>query len=65
MSVVTYIRDKEKIKENLRYITHRSGKEKEKITRAIFTSRGAADKQEFNSIDKSPQQGAELSFSNS
>jgi hypothetical protein len=49
MAVVTlkYIRDKEQIKANLRYFTHRSGREHEKLTRAIFTNIGQTDKQEF------------------
>jgi hypothetical protein len=49
MAVVTlkYIRDKEQIKANLRYFTHRKGCEQEKITRAIFTNVGETDKQEF------------------
>jgi hypothetical protein len=49
MAVVTfkYIRDKEQIKANLRYITNRSGREHEKLTRAIFTNVGQTDKQEF------------------
>jgi hypothetical protein len=49
MAVVTlkYIRDKGQIKANLRYFTHRKGREQEKITRAIFTNVGEADKQEF------------------
>src|SRR5512132_2848341 len=49
MAVVTikYIRDKDQIKSNLRYFTHRSGREREKITRAIFTNVGQTDKQEF------------------
>src|SRR5512132_431310 len=48
MAVVTikYIRDKDQIKSNLRYFTHRSGREREKITRAIFTNVGDTDKQE-------------------
>lgn len=49
MAVVTlkYIRDKDQIKSNLRYFTHRSGREREQITRAIFTNVGETDKQEF------------------
>src|SRR5512132_2280296 len=49
MAVVTlkYMRDKEQIKANLRYFTHRSGREHEKLTRAIFTNVGETDKQEF------------------
>jgi hypothetical protein len=49
MAVVTlkYIRNKEQIKANLRYFTHRSGREKEKKTRPIFTNVGETDKQEF------------------
>jgi hypothetical protein len=42
MAVVTlkYIRNKEEIKANLRYFTHRKGKEREKTTRTIFTNKG-------------------------
>jgi hypothetical protein len=49
MAVVTlkYIRDKGQIKANLRYFTHRSGREREQLTRAIFTNVGETDKQEF------------------
>lgn len=49
MAIVTlkYIRDKEQIKANLRYFTNRSGREHEKLTRAIFTNVGQTDKQEF------------------
>ena len=43
-----YIRNKEQIKKNLHYITHRAGGEKEKMTRQIFTNNGLADKQEFD-----------------
>jgi predicted Zn-ribbon and HTH transcriptional regulator len=49
MAVVTlkYIQDKGQIKANLRYFTHRKGREQEKITRAIFTNVGETEKQEF------------------
>jgi predicted Zn-ribbon and HTH transcriptional regulator len=49
MAVVTlkYIRDKQQIKANLRYFTHRAGIDHEKMTRDIFTNVGQTYKQEF------------------
>src|SRR5512132_788022 len=49
MSVVTlrYIRGKQEIKQNLRYITHRRGRDGQTITRTLITSGGVTDKQEF------------------
>jgi hypothetical protein len=51
MAVVTlkYTRNKQEIKANLKYFTHRAGREHEKMTRDIFTNSGATDKQEFYS----------------
>ena len=42
-----YTRDKQEIKANLKYFTHRAGRDHEKMTRDIFTNVGQADKQEF------------------
>jgi hypothetical protein len=53
-----YIRNKEQIKKNLHYITHRAGGEKEKMTRQIFTNNGLADKQEFDRQVVSAGRGA-------
>jgi hypothetical protein len=59
MAVVTlkYTRNKEEIKANLRYFTHRAGRENEKITRDIFTNIGETDKQEFYRQVKSAGRG--------
>jgi predicted Zn-ribbon and HTH transcriptional regulator len=42
-----YTRNKQEIKANLRYFTHRKGRENAKITRDIFTNVGQTGKQEF------------------
>jgi hypothetical protein len=42
-----YTRNKEEIKANIRYFTHRAGRNSEKKTRDIFTNVGETDKQEF------------------
>ena len=42
-----YTRNNEEIKANLRYFTHRAGREHEKKTRTIFTNVGQTDKREF------------------
>jgi hypothetical protein len=49
MAVVTlkYTRNKQEIKAHLRYFTHRSGRENEKISRTIFTNVGLTDKRDF------------------
>ena len=49
MAVVTlkYIRNKEQIKAHIRYFTHRTGRDNEKISRDIFTNVGETDKPEF------------------
>lgn len=42
-----YTRNKQEIKANLRYFTHRAGKDHEKMTRDIFTNIGETDKKQF------------------
>jgi hypothetical protein len=47
MAVVTlrYIRNRQQIKAHIRYITHRRGKDGEKLSRLLFNERGVTDKQ--------------------
>jgi hypothetical protein len=42
-----YTRNKQEIKANLKYFTHRSGRNSEKMTRDIFTNIGEIDKRQF------------------
>jgi hypothetical protein len=42
-----YTRNKNEIKANLKYLTHRAGRHSEKMTRDIFTNIGEAYKQQF------------------
>jgi hypothetical protein len=42
-----YTKNKQEIKANLKYFTHRAGKDNEKVSRDIFTNAGEADKKDF------------------
>jgi hypothetical protein len=51
--VVKYIRNRKQVKAHLRYITHRRGKEGEKITRTLFDKTGLTEKQaSYQMIDE-------------
>jgi hypothetical protein len=53
---VKYTRSRPRMKAHIRYITHRPGRDREKISRALFDNHGLSDKQRaYHMVDMAPR----------